>query len=182
MKKIYLLWIILSFFPSAGWSGNDLVTSVPRNLIAEGEVFHIGSFYLGGRVLIVPFYPGKNVADTGILDDISLRIVRGIDQGFRSKEAFGLYHILFTEKEDEADYIIDGRITEISDVSYVNKIFLKSGDNIISVSGRMINKSTGDVMMTFHDRLVMKKEEMGHKEMADIMGQNIARFILINVE
>lgn len=135
-----------------------------------------------GVVLLIPFRPGVDVADNDMSDDIAIRIARGIRDVLMNDNPKGRYEVVFSEDGQKADFVINGYITQIKDSSLLQNLMLKADTLTIGVRGQMRDVQSDDVILTFTDEVEFRSDQISHKGLADIVGQNIARFILQNLE
>ncbi|MFT5169546.1 MAG: hypothetical protein ACI9F2_001023 [Lysobacterales bacterium] len=150
--------------------------NIPR--VVKGKALHKEILSADGNLLIVPFRAGDGVAADDALDDVAIRIARGIDDVLVSENEYGSYNIIFSEEKYTADYVINGYITKIKEKLSLKKIVLLGDDVVLGVKGQMSDQKSGMILLTFEDELIFDKGILSATELGDIMGQNIARFIL----
>lgn len=131
-----------------------------------------------GVVLLAPFRPGVDVVDNELSDDVAIRVVRGIRDVLMNNNEHGRFDVVFNETTRQADYIINGYITKIKDASLIDTFMLNADKFTIGVRGQMRDKDSDDVILTFKDEITFSSNQISHKGLADIIGQNIAAFIL----
>lgn len=149
---------------------------------AKGTVFHKELLSPFGVILITPFRPGTDVADDDVMDDMAIRITRGMSEVFRNKNEFGYYEVVFNEDKQKPDYVIDGYVIEFKDASLLQSITPIADKISLSVKGYLKERETGMLILSFNDTISFRKDQIGYKGLADIAGQNIARFILSNLD
>lgn len=145
--------------------------------VVEGKVLNPGALKQGGKVLIVPFTAGEAVAETDVLQKISLRLVRGLSEELKAQ---GNLEILSGEENpQQADFVIKGRIVRLIEKKGMPKVVkARSVTRTVAVRGELVSRRKNETIAIFSDDV---KSAIGQEDfglLAERLGQRIGAFIV----
>ena len=177
-----------SIFPSKSskrFNPDDLVVKTKEavmvedsDAIKEGNVVDQLKLKNGGNVLVVPFSPGVNIEANDEFDRLTLRMIRAIADEFKDKNPS--FTVLSSENAQSADFIIEGRVTEIRKPSLMDKMPFGNRDRQISVQGKMTERDSQKPVLIFTDRVVSKNNKEQLENLGTRIGQHIGRLVVTN--
>ncbi|MBP9853663.1 MAG: hypothetical protein KBD53_02210 [Candidatus Omnitrophica bacterium] len=159
----------------------DTTVAVKAIPVDEGQMLAPEKLQKGGKILLVPFQAGGNVAATDELDKISFRVMQGISRSFEysSKPNF---KILINLEQSEPDFIIDGYFTVKKESSdFLSKWFFKKKKYVIGVEGKLMDANSKEVLAVFSDTVVSSSPQEDFINLGFKVGQNIGDFIRVSL-
>lgn len=147
------------------------------------------------NILVLPFKPAEDVEYNDQMDATAFMIVRGVVDVFEScnngehtfevclkgdKDRIGKYNLIVSNEKHEADLIVEGYITQLSNKSFM-RIPFRKGINNLTVTGKMAEKETGAIVVSFNNQMTKKASEKDFSELGRMIGQNIGQFIVHHI-
>jgi len=184
VKYIKFLYILIFIFLS-GCSWMPFVSAPEKDIqiskyLNEVRIINTERLKDGGTLLVLPFRPGSDVMVDESFDKVVLMLTRGFidvyeDEGdsFRDTNI----DLIFSEKHYKADFTVDGFIIKKEKPSFFKKWFLFKRDIHLVIKGRIQDEQRRTVA-TFRDKRSVSGKKGNHKQLARLIGQNIAKFIL----
>lgn len=195
----FLLWIGLGFVClSCSWLGwgegeKKQVQEPPPPVLEEGPGYLKSSRIVqplllerGGKLLLRPFNAGAGVESTDELDQIGMRLIRGIldvQEGLfptddtRKELDPKRFDVGLDEEEQKADFILKGRITEVHRTSSWKKWVLFKIKKRLAVEGQLVDKKTNTTVVVFKDELMTDDPEKTHRDLGQDIGRKIGQLI-----
>ena len=121
----------------------------PRSDAVEALIIQASPLLQGGKLLIVPFNPGEEVAATSECDKASLMIVKGIAQVLQPSSS-SPFTVLVANNATEADLILKGRVVKMEHRSVFKKWMTKTKYHVLAVEGKLIDRVTGQEILSLH--------------------------------
>jgi len=149
--------------------------------VNSGKVIEQAVLKKGGKLLIVPFSAGVNVAATNEMDKVALGIVKGIyDVVGGGKSSF---EILNVDNASEAEVVIKGHITQMVAPKKGFTKWFKMGKKkkVLAAEGKMIAKDTGQIVLVFSHSRETKIKDQSLVDLGVLLGQDIGKFILSEI-
>jgi len=143
--------------------------------VEKGRIVDAGRLQQGKNVAVIPFKAGVDVEANEELERVTLMVVKGNADTFADDQG-GLFNILTAENSNEADFVIQGHVTNLKGPSRVSRWVLLKGHKMLSVDGKMIDAGTGEAIAVFTDQVTSKTES--YKDLGYRIGKNIGLFIL----
>ena len=203
MKNLKTLFLIfLCFLIGCAWFKTNSSSSQGASLDgATGKIVLAERLKKGGRLLVVPFSAGVGIEANEQCEKISLAIVRGIVDVFEENNVGlrqttlkdntdtsnlgqhdgGRFEILFSEDSRKADLIIEGHITDLRQPSQFQKWVLRKKTMRLSVEGRMVDRTTGEMILAFNDTQQSKNSKKSYQELGYLIGKDIGHFIVSGI-
>ena len=130
----------------------------------------------GGKILIIPFSAGEGVAQTEMLENLALRLVRGLSEALSGQEHL---KVLSGEpKIAEADFVIKGRVVRlIEKKGFPSLIGERKIIRELVVNGEVVSRRTGEVLADFSDSQRTTQRAEDFNILAEKEGQRIGAFI-----
>lgn len=173
--------ILLASLVGCSWlSPKRVVPAETSRFIQTGKIIAPQLLKKGGKIAIVPFTPGAGVEAGELSDKISLHIIKGISSILNERS--DLFEIVTAENANEAELIIEGRLTQLQHPSLVKKLFMTGRKKSLGVSGRVIVRKTDEKIAIFTDQRDTRKKDQDLNQLAETVGQDIGRFILSEVK
>ena len=147
--------------------------------IQSGKILNEAILKKGGSVGIIPFTAGTDVEATPQLDRVSFMMIKGFSQVLNQSDS---QKIIFTQESDDADFIVMGHITQITQPSKFNEWVLGKHKIILSVDGKMIEASTKETVLVFSDTQSIKNKKSNYEELGQTIGSNVGKFLLTNIK
>ncbi len=134
---------------------------------------------LGGKILLIPFKAGPGVEATSELDEIALRVNKGMADTFKNNPHGDIFKVLDPQSKEQSDLKIKGFFTQYSTSS--KKFLLGKDRTVMSIEVHMLDTKTGEHILFFTDR---KESTMRSNQMVlgELLGEQIAEFILSGVK
>lgn len=129
----------------------------------------------GGKILVVPFTAGENVAQTPELDKTALRLVRGFNQEMQDQSKF---IFLNGDKPQEADLLIKGRIVRATETKKFPKVFTSKYSRVLAIEGEILAAHGGEPVALFSGQIRNQSSGLRLGDLAETLGERLARFIL----
>lgn len=168
--KFFLILFLLSgcawLQPSRGISQEDTVT---------GQIVDVERLRKGGKLLVVPFQAGANVAANEQLDKVVLMMVKGIVNELQGSDI--PIQILDTDDAKQADLVISGHVTGFVKPSKWKKVPLRPGINKVNIEGRLTDAATGITILVFKHSRQGSTRQMDHAQLGYDLGKDIGRYI-----
>jgi len=148
--------------------------------VQSGKIVNESRLNRGGTLLIVPFDAGESVEANDVMDKVALRIIRGLLDVLEN--ANHRFDIIYSEDKRDADLVLDGRITKLTQPSTLRKWVLFDKQRELEIEGFLKEVETGRTVLYFSDSKKTKSDEENHNILALQIGQDIGRFILSGLE
>jgi hypothetical protein len=152
--------------------------SKAKSSLEDSRILDKEKFNKGGRLLVVPFTPGVNVAANEELDRVSLMIVRGIADSLNDNAHF---IVLNSGNADTADLILEGRIVAMTKPGQIKKLVSKK-KKYIAIEGKLIDAKSGDIVCYFTDREESQSRKQPFADLGSSIGQDIGKFLDSSVD
>lgn len=176
-------FLILFFISGCAWLGlsknvvgneNALEeTATAGSFVKTGKVVDAGRLKKGGKVLVVPFSVGVNVAADERSDKIALMLVSGIADELKGSH----FQVLNEANAHEAELIITGHVTGTGKPSKWGRWLLQRSQNVVSVEGRMVDAASKSTVLVFTHSARSSSREKDHARLGYDIGQDIGRYI-----
>jgi hypothetical protein len=192
MKK-YLVLVLLGMIPfGIGCSWFKSKPAIPVNNLAiepvtqktspdslfSGEVINLSKLRQGGKLAVIPFIPGENVEANETLDHARLHIIKSLADELKDNKPY--FDVLDAGNANLADFLLEGRITEMTKPGLVKKMIPGKHKIKLSVKGQMVNRYTKSPIFVFSDTVVSKTGKETFDDLGQDIGQHIGQFILTN--
>ena len=141
--------------------------------VKTGKVVDAARLKKGGKVLVVPFSVGANVAADERSDKIALMIVSGIAEELKGSP----FEIRNEANAHEAELIITGHVTGTGKPSQWRRWLLPASQNAVSVEGRMVDAASQSTILVFTHRARSSAREKDHARLGYEIGKDIGRYI-----
>ena len=178
-------FVILVFISGCAWL--DLSKNVVGNenalgkretasadpFVKTGKVVDAERLKKGGKVLVVPFRVGTNVAADERSDKIALMIVSGIADELKGSH----FQILNEANAREAELIITGHVTGTGKPSQWSRWLLQTSQNAVSVEGRMVDAASKSTVLVFTHSARSSAREKNHARLGYDIGKDIGRYL-----
>lgn len=155
----------------------------PSAFVEDGRIINAQRLQQGQNIVIIPFKAGVGVEATEELDKAALMLVKGISDAFGNdpRGEQNKFNILTAESVKEAEFIIQGHITDQRGSPKIKKWVLLKGTKTLGVEGKMTDAQTGETIAIFsdHAKTSMRKED--YKQLGYRIGKNIGQFILSGI-
>ncbi len=180
--RVLVLFILLplsacSFFNKSQRVVNNDIPSY----VHQGKVVDWDRLLKGGRLVIVPFYPGENVAATNDLERISLMIVKGVSEAIKQSNV--PIEVLFAEEAAQADLKMTGLITKLSTTDRWWKIFQHQKQHkVIEIQGRMAQIDNDNPVLIYSHRIDTSKSADSFVNLGYVIGQDVGNFIVMSFQ
>ena len=156
------------------------VESPPNPFVQSGKIVNTKKLSKGGKLLIIPFSPGEDVAATSDMEKVAVMIVKGISETIMESDC--PLEILVAHNADTAQMIISGRVVKMSSTKGMKKWMLNKRQRSLGVEGKLIDKKTNQVIMYFsHERETSDSEE-SFEDIGLMIGKDIGKFILSGMQ
>ena len=182
--------VILLLYPGCAWfaptqgspGALDATQDRPGRVagVQTGKILDDQLLRQGGKVLIVPFKAGVNVAADDELDKIALMMVKGIAEALMEKGA--TFEILGPDRAREADFIVSGYVTGVGQSSRFSRWMFEKPCVSLQVEGRIIQAASQKNVAVFTDEERADSRKKDHKQLGYDIGKDIGRFILSGLE
>lgn len=179
-------FVILVFIPGCAWLGlsrnvvgNENVSEETASaasadpFVKTGKIVDAERLKKGGKVLVVPFPAGANVAADERSDKIALMIVSGIADELKGSH----FQILNEADAHEAELIITGHVTGTGKPSQWSRRLLQTSQNAVSVEGRMVDAASKSTVLVFTHSARSSARKKDHARLGYDIGKDIGRFI-----
>ncbi len=156
------------------WLGSSAQTaSVP-----SGDFSHQGqlNFPTGAKFVVVPFTAGVGVEATQELETIALMIVRGIADAM--EESRGKLEVLTPDRLEEADFVIQGHVTELDKEDDGLMFWNKAQKKSLAVEALIRDLKTGRGITNFSTRKEVEDSQTGFLQLARQLGEEIGQELL----
>lgn len=136
------------------------------------------------NIVIVPFTAGVGVEASDELDGVALMIIKGISDTFATDRTgkHNHFNILTAENAQNADLVVQGRVTQMTTSSKVSRWVLFKGEKKLGVEGKMLDPKTDEPTLIFVDHAKTRTRDENFKRLGYRIGTNIGRFILSSVK
>ncbi|MBF0479068.1 MAG: hypothetical protein HQL26_06260 [Candidatus Omnitrophica bacterium] len=193
MRRVFLTFILLFCFFVTGCSvfsfakkkpSTTTVTFIPSYL-QDAHLINSELLRKGGNLLISSFLPGTEVAAGPEADNVSVMVVRGFMDVYESQtKEFqkSKIDLIFSDKEQKPDFILDGSILAMDVPSFFQKWFLFKHKMTLTIEGQLKEKESGRIVFVFKDTQVARLKGGDWTEMGRKLGQNLAKWILAEEE
>lgn len=141
--------------------------------VKTGKVVDAGRLEKSGKVLVVPFLAGANVAADERSDKIALMIVSGIADELKGSH----FQILNETNAHEAELIIAGHVTGTGKPSQWSRWLLQASRNIVTVEGSMVDAASKSTVLVFTHSARSSAREKDHARLGYDIGKDIGRYI-----
>jgi len=203
MNRIFRLFIIfiLSLFTGCSWFTLGKSGAVTSDVQIEEKVqasayslqsvniVNIERFQQGGRLLIRPFKAGEGVEVNEGLDQITLRIIRGILDVYEGKATYQQdrldpkrFELIFSADYVQADFVLDGWVTEVYSPSKWRRWLLADRNIHLNVEGKISDQKNGYTVAVFRDVRKAKSKNNNYRELGQEIGKNLGFFIFSKIE
>jgi len=133
-------------------------------------------FSQGGKILVVPFSPGVNVAANDEFDRASLMIVKGIADSLNG-EAGARFTVLNAENAETADLILEGRIMSMKESGKLKKVVSFKDKKVLAVEGKMVDARSGAIVFHFTETQESINKKQDFIDLSSSIGQEIGKFL-----
>lgn len=148
----------------------------PLKFVRDGKVVDAHALKEGGKIVIIPFKAGSGVEATDQLDKTALMLVKGIADLLEKEGAS--FEVLTGENAADADFVIKGYITKVSQPSLVGRWILGNNRIGLEVEGRMVEAHSSRSILVFAHGQKARMKEKDHKQLGYLLGEDIARFLI----
>ena len=179
-------FVILFFISRCAWLGlsRNVVgnQNVPEEtasaasadpFVKTGNIVDAERLKKGGKVLIVPFPAGANVAADERSDKIALMIVSGIADELKGSH----FQVLNEANAREAELIITGHVTGTGKPSKWIRWLLQTSQNAVTVEGRMVDAASKSTILVFTHSARSSARKKDHARLGYDIGKSIGRDI-----
>ena len=176
--RVLVLFIILPLSACSFFNKSQRVVSsdIP-SYVHQGKVVDETRLLKGGRLVIVPLYPGENVAATDELERSSLMIVKGISEAVKQSDV--PIEVLFADEAARADLKMTGLITKLSTTDRWWKIFRhQKQSKIIEIQGRMAEIDNDKPVLIYSHHVKTSKSADSFANLGYVIGQDVGNFIV----
>ena len=146
-----------------------------NGFVVKGQIVDAGRLRQGKNIAVIPFKAGVGVEANEDLERIALMIVKGITDVFADDQGTS-FNILTAENSKEADFVIQGHVTNVKGPSRVSRWVLRKGQKTLSVDGKMIDAQTGKAIAVFTDQVTSKTEN--YRDLGYRIGKDIGLYTL----
>ena len=156
--------------------GNEKVpaeTSSADSFVKTGKVIDTERLKKGGKLLVVQFPAGANVAANELSDKIVLMIVKGVADQLKETR----FQVLNDANAHEADMIITGHVTAVGAPSKWDRWILRRTQNTVSVEGRMVDATSNATVLVFTHSAQASSRRQDQVQLGYDIGKDIGRFI-----
>ena len=193
MRRISLGILVLIFaITGCSWFGSkksskrinpdDLVIKLEdkkilpeSDLIKDGTIIDQLKMKHGGQVIVVPFSPGADIEANDEFDRMTLRLIRSIADEFSQKHSKFVF--VTSENAGDADFILEGRVTELQKPSMMKGVMLKNNRTHVSIQGKLIDRETEKPIAVFNDAVQADNNKETLESLGSKIGTHIGRFI-----
>lgn len=136
--------------------------------------------------MLKPFNAGANIEATEELDQIGLRIIRGVLDVHEGLWPVGeekndydpkRFDVGLEEEEKKSDFILKGRITEVYETPGWRRWFFMRGKKSLAVEGQLMDRKTNTAVLVFKDEMTTIEREKTHKDIGQDIGRKIGQLI-----
>ena len=175
---------ILFFLSGCAWLGLSKNTvgngeisgeaDITNSFVKVSKVIDAERLKKGGKLLVVPFPAGPNVAANERSDKIALMIVRGIADELKDTR----FQVLDDATASKADLIITGHVMVVGGPAKWDKWLLKKSPNTISIEGRMMDAASKAPVLVFTHSAQAPAHREDQPQLGYDIGKDIGRFIV----
>ena len=140
--------------------------------LRNAKILDQEKFNEGGRILVLPFTPGVNVAANDQLERVSLMIVKGAADSLGTDSRFT---VLDSQNAGTADLILEGRIVTMQKTGKIKKLTTFKDKKYIEVEGKLIDAKSGHIVFHFSDSKESKNKKQTFNDLALAIGQDIGK-------
>ena len=183
-----VLFLVLFFVAGCAWLGlsenavgNEKISgevTVANSFVKAGKVIDVQRLKKGGKLLVVPFPAGVNVAANERLDRIALTIVQGIADELKDTR----FQVLGDATAHEAELVITGHVTVDGESSKWDRWVLRKTRNTVSVEGRMVDAASGATVLVFTHSVEAATRREDRAQLGYDIGRDIGRFIISSAD
>lgn len=131
----------------------------------------------GGKLLISAFRAGPGIEANSELDKTAFMIIKGFADILG--EGKSNFSIIGVDQAEQADFIIEGHMTKMTQSSKLRKwFFIGQKKRELAVEGKMIERSSGKELLIFADAQKSQTKKETHKELGERIGQHVAELLL----
>ena len=177
---VFLFLICLSGCAWLGFSknvvGNEKIPEEKTSdnaFVKTGKILDAGRLKKGGKLLVVQFPAGANVAANELSDKIALMIVKGVADQLKETR----FQVLNDANAHEADMIITGHVTAVGAPSKWDRWILRRTQNTVSVEGRMVDATSNATVLVFTHSAQASSRRQDQVQLGYDIGKDIGRFI-----
>lgn len=181
--RFVAFFLILFFASGCAWLGFSKNAVGNKNVLEEaasadpvvktGKIVAAERLRKGGKVLVVPFPAGANVAADERSDKIALMIVSGIADELKGSR----FQILNEANAHEAELIVTGHVTGTGKPSKWKRWLLQTSQNDVSVEGRMADAASQATVLVFTHSARSSARKKDHARLGYDIGKDIGRYI-----
>ena len=165
----------LGFFKNTVENGeNPGETAVTNSFGKASKVMDAERLKKGGKLLVVPFPAGANVAANGRCDKIALMIVKGIADELKETR----FQVLDDATAHESDLIMMGHVTAVGGPGKWDKWLLRKSRNTVSIEGRMVDAVSNAPVLVFTHSAQASARREDQPQLGYDIGKDIGRFIV----
>ena len=176
MRKIILLFLCLCL----GCASAKAKERPQEGSLTSFKIFNENSLHKGGRLLIIPFRAGVNIEANDELNRIALMIVKGMVEAIK-KENENRFEIISVEQAQDAQFVIEGHVTRLSQPSRISKMGLGDKKITLGIEGDMVDLETGEKILIFKNLQERDQKGNSHQDMAYAMGRSIGQAIATGI-
>lgn len=183
-----VLFSILFFLAGCAWFGfsknavgnekNSREAAVVDPFVKAGKVIDARRLNKGGKLLVVPFSAGANVAADDRSDKIALMIVKGVAEELKETP----FEVLDDATAHEAQLVITGHVTAGGEPSKWTRWVPGKTRNTVSVEGRMADAASGATVLVFTHSAQASTRRKDYAQSGYDIGRDIGRFIKSGAE
>lgn len=183
MKYVYFLitlFLITSLYGCSFFHRKGTLESPSNPFVQSGKIVSKEKLSIGGKLLIIPFSPGEDVAATSYMENVALMVVKGISEIIMESDS--PIEILMAHNSDMAQMIISGKVVRMSSTTGIKKWLLNKRRKSLSVQGKLVDRKTGQVIMYFSHERKTSGREGSFENIGLMIGKDIGRFILSGIQ
>ena len=148
--------------------------AVDNTFVKTGKVIDAARLKNGGKLLVVPFPAGVNVAADERSDTIALMIVKGIADELKETR----FQVLDDASARQADLVITGHVTAVGGPARWDKWLLKKSENTVTIEGRMVDAASSATVLIFTHSIQAPARRQDQPQLGYDIGKDIGRFIV----
>lgn len=163
---------------AVGNERNSREVAVVDPFVKAGKVIDARRLNKGGKLLVVPFSAGANVAADERSDKIALMIVKGVAEELRETP----FEVLDDATAHEAQLVITGHVTAGGEPPKWTRWVPGKTRNTVSVEGRMADAANGATVLVFTHSAQASARRKDYAQSGYDIGRDIGRFIKFGAE
>jgi hypothetical protein len=178
-RLLITLFLITSLCGCSFFHRKGTVESPPKPLVQSGKIVNKEKLSTGGKLLIIPFSPGEDVAATSKMEKVAVMIAKGISEVIMESDS--PIEILMAHNSDMAQMILSGHVVRMSSTKGVKKLLLNKRQKSLGVQGKLFDKRTGQLIAYFSHEKQTSVIDESFEDIGLMIGKDIGRFILSGI-